>query len=70
MEYNYIYVIFKNMGFIFLVLYVDGILLSSGDKNILLEAKKFLSSHFDNKDLKRHLMFWELRFTGIEQKGY
>ena len=37
--------------FVILVLYVDDILLASNDKNMLHEAKNFLSSHFDMKDL-------------------
>jgi hypothetical protein len=37
--------------FIILVLYVDDILLSSSDKNLLHEIKGFLSSNFDMKDL-------------------
>ena len=42
---------FKNGKFIFLVLYVDDILLASSDVSLLLETKKFLSSKFDIKDL-------------------
>jgi hypothetical protein len=36
---------------IFLILYVDDILLASSDVNLLQETKKFLSSKFDIKDL-------------------
>ena len=36
---------------IFLILYVDDILLASSDVGLLLETKKFLSSNFDMKDL-------------------
>ena len=36
---------------IFLVLYVDDILLASSDVSLLLETKMFLSSKFDMKDL-------------------
>ena len=50
-EDNCIYTKFKNGKFIFLILYVDDILLSSSDVNLLLETKKFLSSNFDMKDL-------------------
>jgi hypothetical protein len=42
---------FKERRVIFLVLYVDGILLSNGDENLLLESKRFLSLHFNMKDL-------------------
>jgi hypothetical protein len=48
---NYIYAKFKNEKFIFLVLYVDDILLASSDVHLLLETKGFLSSHFGMKDL-------------------
>jgi hypothetical protein len=49
-EDNCIYAKFKNGKFIFLVLYVDDILLASSDVHVLLETKGFLSSHFDMKD--------------------
>ena len=50
-EDNCVYVKFKNGKYIFLVLYVDDILLASSDVSLLLETKKFLSSKFDMKDL-------------------
>ena len=50
-EDNCVYAKFKNGKFIFLVLYVDDILLASSDVSLLLETKKFLSSKFDMKDL-------------------
>jgi hypothetical protein len=37
--------------FIFLILYVDDILLASSDVSLLLETKRFLSLNFDMKDL-------------------
>ena len=37
--------------YIFLVLYVDDILLAANDIDILVEIKQFLFSHFDVKDL-------------------
>ena len=51
MEDNCVYAKFKTGKFIFLILYVDDILLASSDVNLLLEMKKFLSSNFDMKDL-------------------
>jgi hypothetical protein len=42
---------FKNRKYIFLVLYVDDILLASNDVDLLLDTKKFLSSNFDMKDM-------------------
>jgi hypothetical protein len=50
-EDNRVYAKFKNRKFIFLILYVDDILLVSSDVNMLQETKKFLSSKFDMKDL-------------------
>ena len=50
-EDNCIYAKFKNGKFIFLILYVDDILLASSDVDLLLETKKFLSLKFDMKDL-------------------
>ena len=50
-EDNCVYAKFKNGKFIFLVLYVDNILLASSHVSLLLETKKFLSSNFDMKDL-------------------
>jgi hypothetical protein len=56
-EDNCIYAKFKNGKFIFLVLYMDDILLSSNDVYLLLETKDFLSSHFDMKDLGEASMY-------------
>ena len=42
---------FSGSKFIFLVLYVDDILLSSSDIGLLHENKKFLSKNFEMKDL-------------------
>ena len=50
-EDNCIYAKFKNEKFIFLILYVDDILLASSDVDLLQETKKFFSSKFDMKDL-------------------
>ena len=47
---NCVYTKFKNRKFIFLVLYVDDILLASSDVSLLQETKK-LSSKLDMKDL-------------------
>ena len=38
--------------YIFLVLYVDDILLTANDTNLLVETKHLLFSHFDMKDLR------------------
>jgi hypothetical protein len=48
---NCIYAKFRSEKFIFLILYVDDMLLASSDVSLLLETKRFLSSNFDIKDL-------------------
>jgi hypothetical protein len=50
-EDNCIYAKFRNGKFIFLILYVDDILLASSNVRLLLKTKRFLSSNFDMKDL-------------------
>jgi hypothetical protein len=50
-KYNCIYAKFRSGKFIFLILYVDDILLASSDVSLLLKTKRFLSSNFDMKDL-------------------
>ena len=67
MEDNCVYANFKNGKYIFLILYVDDILLASSYVSLLLEAKSFLSSHFEMKDLDS---FWESRFIETEIRGY
>jgi hypothetical protein len=41
-ENNFIYAKFRSRKFIFLILYVDDILLASSDVSLLLEIKRFL----------------------------
>ena len=50
-EDNCMYAMFKNGKYIFLILYVDDILLASSDVSLLQETKKYLSSNFDITDL-------------------
>jgi hypothetical protein len=77
-EDNCIYAKFKNEKFIFLVLYVDDILLVSTDVHLLLEIKSFLSSQFDMKDLGEafYVLGIEIhrdrgkRVLGLSQKSY
>ena len=38
--------------YIFLILYVDDILLATNDTDLLVETKQLLFSHFDMKDLR------------------
>ena len=77
-EDNCIYTKFKNGKFIFLILYVDDILLASSDVNLLLETKKFLSSNFNMKDLGEasYILGIEIHrdrrkgVLGLSQKAY
>lgn len=48
---NCVYHKFNGSKFIFLILYVDDILLASNDLNMLHETKRFLSNNFEMKDL-------------------
>ena len=78
MEDNCIYAKFKNGKFIFLILYVDDILLSISDINLLHETKKFLSSKFDTMDLGEASFVLEIDthrdrengVLGLSQKAY
>ena len=71
---------FKCIGsrFIFLILYVDDILLASNDLNLLLETKSLLSRTFDMKDLGEASFVLGIEIIrdrsrnllGISQKAY
>jgi uncharacterized protein with ParB-like and HNH nuclease domain len=50
-EDNCMYAKFKKGKYIFLILYVDDILLASSDVSLLLKTKMFLSLNFDMKVL-------------------
>jgi hypothetical protein len=68
-EDNCIYAKFKNEKFIFLILYVDDILLASSDVNLLQETKKFLSSNFDMKDLSETSFVLGIEIHRDRRKG-
>jgi hypothetical protein len=69
-EDNCIYAKFKNGKFVFLILYVDDILLASSDIDLLLETKKFLTSKFDMKDLGEIHRERSKGVLGLSQKAY
>jgi hypothetical protein len=77
-EDNCIYAKFRSGKFIFLILYVDDILLASSDVSLLLETKKFLSSNFDMKDLGEASFILGIKIhrdrrngvLGLSQKAY
>jgi hypothetical protein len=69
-EDNCIYAKFKNRKFTFLMLYVDDILLTSTDVNLLLETKKFLFSNFDMKDLDEPLFILEIEIHQDKRNEY
>ena len=62
-EDNCIYAKFRNGRYIFLVLYMDDILLASSDMDLLLEIKRFLCSNYDMKDMGRRSMSWGFKST-------
>jgi hypothetical protein len=66
---NCVYVKFKNGKYIFLILYVDDILLTSSDVGLLLETKKFLSSKFDMKDLGKASFILGIEIHRDRSKG-
>ena len=49
----HIYIKVSGSKFIFLVLYIDNILLATNNTNILVETTKLLFRHFDMKDLEK-----------------
>jgi hypothetical protein len=69
-EDNCVYAKFKNGKYIFLILYVDDILLASSDVSLLRETKSFLSSHFEMKISVKRSSFWESRFIETGTNGY
>jgi hypothetical protein len=69
-EDNCVYAKFKNGKYIFLILYVDDILLASSDVNLLMETKKFLSSNFDMKDLGEASFVLEIEIHRDRRKGF
>jgi Reverse transcriptase (RNA-dependent DNA polymerase) len=64
-----IYHKFSGSKFVFLVLYVDDILLGSNDKNMMRETKKFLFKHFDIKDLGEASYVLGLKIHRDRNKG-
>ena len=68
---------FKNGKYIFLIFYVDDILLASSDVSLLQETKKYLSSNFDIIDVgEASYVFIEIHrdrnngVLGLSQKAY
>ena len=66
---NCVYAKFKNGKFIFLILYVDDILLASSDVNLLFETKKLLSSNFNMKDLSEASFVLGIEIHRDRRKG-
>jgi hypothetical protein len=72
------YVKFRREKFIFLILYVDDILLASSDVSLQMETNSFLSSNFDMKDLGKASFVLEIKIhrdrrkkiLGLSQKTY
>jgi len=66
---NCIYTKIKDGKFIILMLYVDDILLASGDKRMLHETKGFLSSNFDMKNLGEASYVLDIEIHRYRTKG-
>ena len=75
---SYIYLKISGRKFIFLILYVDDILLASNDLVFLMDVKRMLSQNFDMKDLgeANFVLGIEIhrdrdhKFLGLSQKAY
>jgi hypothetical protein len=73
-----IYLKVSGSRYIFLVLYVDNILLAANDNGLLFETKGMLSSHFDMKDLGEASYVLDIQILrdrtngvlGLSQKTY
>ena len=68
-EYHCVY--FKLIGdrVIYLVLYVDDMLLVGNEKEIIQDLKTQLFSKFDTMDFVLHTIFWALKLREIGQRG-
>jgi hypothetical protein len=66
---NCVYAKFKNGKCIFIILYVDDILLASSNVDMLLEMKKFLSSNSDMKDLGEASFVFGIEILRDRKKG-
>jgi hypothetical protein len=69
-EDNCVYAKFKNGKYIFLILYLDDILLASSDINLLMKMKKFLFSNFDKKDLGEASFVLGIKIHRDRRKGF
>ena len=75
---DYIYHEFSGSKHIFLVLYVDDILLASNDVDLLYETKRFLVRKFEMKDLGKASFVLGIQIDwdrsrgilGLSQKSY
>ena len=73
-----IYHKFSGSKYIFLVLYVDDILLATNDLNLLRDTKQFLSNNFEMKNLGNASYVFGIQIyrdrskdiLGLSQKGY
>ena len=75
---EYIYHKFSGSKYIFLVLYVDDILLATKDMNLLRDTNNFLSNNFDMKDIGNASYVLGIQIyrecfkniLGLSQKGF
>ncbi|KAG8503161.1 hypothetical protein CXB51_000952 [Gossypium anomalum] len=64
-----VYYKFSGSKYIFLVLYVDDILLAANDIGLLHETKRFLSKHFEMKDLGDASFILGIRIHRAQYRG-
>jgi len=66
--YHYVYFILTGDHVIYLVLYVDDMLLVGNDKEIIQDLKTKLSSKFDMKDLDATNYIWGMEIKRDRKK--
>jgi hypothetical protein len=67
-EDNCIHAKFKKGNYIFLVLYLHGILLASSDKDLLVETERFFPRIFEMKDMGETPYIIEIEIHTDRQK--
>ncbi|RDX72305.1 hypothetical protein CR513_48236, partial [Mucuna pruriens] len=56
------YIVSRKIKYIFLILYIDDILLASSDISLLHATKRFLTKNFEMKDLGKASLYWVFKY--------